>query len=50
MGHILHDWNLMQKRMLVRKAYEAVPPPAVPASSTNRSSTTIGGETFSGCS
>lgn len=26
MGHILHDWNLEQKRMLVRKAYEALPP------------------------
>jgi hypothetical protein len=25
MGHILHDWDLEQKRMLVRKAYEALP-------------------------
>jgi len=25
MGHILHDWNLDEKRMLVRKAYEALP-------------------------
>lgn len=25
MGHILHDWNLEIKRMLVRKAYEALP-------------------------
>jgi len=25
MGHILHDWNLEQKRMLVTKAYEALP-------------------------
>jgi len=25
MGHILHDWDLETKRMLVRKAYEAVP-------------------------
>jgi hypothetical protein len=25
MGHILHDWNLETKGMLVRKAYEAVP-------------------------
>lgn len=25
MGHILHDWNLEVKRMLVRKAYDAVP-------------------------
>ena len=25
MGHILHDWDLDQKKQLVRKAYEAVP-------------------------
>ena len=25
MGHILHDWDLDQKRMLVGKAYEALP-------------------------
>jgi hypothetical protein len=25
MGHILHDWNLEEKKMLVRKAYEAIP-------------------------
>ena len=25
MGHILHDWDLEEKRMLVRKAYEALP-------------------------
>jgi SAM-dependent methyltransferase len=25
MGHILHDWNLEQKLLLVRKAYEALP-------------------------
>jgi hypothetical protein len=25
MGHILHDWNLEEKKMLVRKAYEALP-------------------------
>jgi hypothetical protein len=25
MGHILHDWNLDEKRMLVRKAHEALP-------------------------
>ncbi|MDE3156500.1 MAG: methyltransferase [Acidobacteriota bacterium] len=25
MGHILHDWNLEQKRMLVKKAWEALP-------------------------
>ena len=26
MGHILHDWNLEQKRLLIRKAHEALPP------------------------
>ncbi len=25
MGHILHDWNLDEKKMLIRKAFEAVP-------------------------
>jgi hypothetical protein len=25
MGHILHDWDLPTKQMLIRKAYEAVP-------------------------
>src|SRR2546429_575914 len=25
MGHILHDWNLDDKKMLLRKAYEALP-------------------------
>jgi hypothetical protein len=25
MGHILHDWNLEQKRLLIRKAYDALP-------------------------
>jgi hypothetical protein len=25
MGHILHDWNLEEKRMLVQKAYDALP-------------------------
>ena len=25
MGHILHDWDLEEKKMLVRKAFEAVP-------------------------
>ena len=25
MGHILHDWDLDQKRMLIGKAYEALP-------------------------
>jgi hypothetical protein len=26
MGHILHDWDLEIKRMLIRKAWEALPP------------------------
>ena len=26
MGHILHDWNLDEKKMLIRKAYEALTP------------------------
>jgi len=26
MGHILHDWDLEQKRSLIRKAYAALPP------------------------
>ncbi|HEX4795318.1 MAG TPA: methyltransferase, partial [Humisphaera sp.] len=25
MGHILHDWDLAQKKMLIRKAYDAIP-------------------------
>lgn len=25
MGHILHDWNLEEKKMLIRKAFEAIP-------------------------
>lgn len=25
MGHILHDWNLEEKRILLKKAYEALP-------------------------
>jgi O-methyltransferase domain/Dimerisation domain len=25
MGHILHDWGLEEKRMLIRKAYDALP-------------------------
>ncbi|MFQ5651456.1 MAG: methyltransferase [bacterium] len=25
MGHILHDWNLQEKKQLIRKAYEALP-------------------------
>jgi len=26
MGLILHDWNLEKKKLLIRKAYEALPP------------------------
>lgn len=26
MGHILHDWNLEEKKLLIRKAYEALRP------------------------
>jgi hypothetical protein len=26
MGHILHDWNLEEKKLLIGKAYEALPP------------------------
>ena len=26
MGHILHDWTLDEKMMLLRKAYDALPP------------------------
>lgn len=25
MGHILHDWNLEEKRLLIKKAYDALP-------------------------
>jgi hypothetical protein len=25
MGHILHDWNLEEKKLLLRKAYQALP-------------------------
>ena len=25
MGHILHDWSLDEKKLLLRKAYEALP-------------------------
>jgi hypothetical protein len=25
MGHILHDWDLAQKKMLLKKAYDALP-------------------------
>ncbi len=26
MGHILHDWNLEQKKLLLRKSFQALPP------------------------
>jgi len=26
MGHILHDWGLADKKMLIAKAYQALPP------------------------
>jgi SAM-dependent methyltransferase len=26
MGHILHDWDLEEKKILIRKAFEAIPP------------------------
>lgn len=29
MGHILHDWNVDEKRMLIAKAHEALPPGGV---------------------
>lgn len=25
LGHVLHDWNLQEKQLLIRKAYEALP-------------------------
>jgi len=25
MGHILHDWNLAEKKQLIRKTWEALP-------------------------
>ena len=25
MGHILHDWNLEEKKLLIAKAYDALP-------------------------
>jgi len=25
MGHVLHDWNLQEKKVLIRKAFEAIP-------------------------
>ena len=48
MGHILHDWDLPTKKMLIRKAFDALPP-AARSSSTRRSSTTIVRRTPLGC-
>ncbi len=39
MGHILHDWDLATKEMLIHKAFNAYPP-AAHWSCSNRSSTT----------
>ena len=39
MGHILHDWDLATKRMLIGKAYDALPKGGA-YSCTTRSSTT----------
>ena len=36
MGHILHDWNLDEKKMLIAKAYDALQLPAARLSSTRR--------------
>ncbi len=33
MGHILHDWNLGEKKMLIAKAYSALPRDAFSSSS-----------------
>ena len=40
MGHILHDWDLLTKKMLIRKAFDQSGR-AVRSSSTRPSSTTI---------
>ena len=49
MGHILHDWSLEEKLLLLRKAYEALPAEGR-SSSTRASSTTNGAPTPSACS
>ncbi len=49
MGHILHDWDLEQKMLLIRKAYEALPAGGT-SSSTKASSTTIAPRTPSASS
>jgi hypothetical protein len=48
MGHILHDWDLAQKRTLIAKAHAALPP-GVRWWSMRRSSTTTGARTSSAC-
>ena len=45
MGHILHDWDLETKRMLIRKAWEALPEGGAFIASTP-SSTTIARRTL----
>ena len=47
MGHILHDWDLPTKKMLIKKAFDAVPSGGA-LSSTRPSSTTTGRRTPSG--
>ena len=42
MGHILHDWDLPTKKMLIAKAYRRPAQRAARSSSTRRSSTTTG--------
>jgi len=49
MGHILHDWNLEEKKLIVKRAFDALPRGA-PTSSTRPSSTTTGVRTPSACS
>ena len=49
MGHILHEWDLTQKRILLTKVYEAIPKGAR-SSSMMRLSTTKGARTPSACS
>jgi hypothetical protein len=46
MGHILHDWDLVQKKLIIKKAWDALVTGA-PSSSTSRSSTTTARRTLS---
>ena len=48
MGHILHDWNLEEKKTLIQKAYDALPENGVLLSS-NRLLTTNAVKMRSGC-